>query len=115
MENSLTAGAANCSYDTPALALDGGKIVLALTGGDPTGTGFFCIDALTAEVAAAPQTGLLPQGSTGPLGYPLPFNVTTLTFNLGATLVQQVPETGAIRVYEEGDYTGKIGMEVIFK
>ncbi len=112
----------SCGYATPALALAGGKLVLSLTGADPTTTGFFCIDALTATVGATDVTStLLPTATfvaspvaTAATGYTLGFGATSLSFNLGATLVQQVPTTGSQRNYEAGIYTGKVGMEVTF-
>jgi hypothetical protein len=61
----------------------------------------------TATLASPP----VPTPATG---YTLGFGATSLSFNLGGTLVQQVPTDGAQRNYEAGTYTGKIGMEVTF-
>jgi hypothetical protein len=119
--NATDATNSSCGYATPALARAAGKVVLQLSAGDPNATGFFCLDAFTAAVGAtALSAGTLLPTSTAfgaaatdnTTGYTLPFGVTALTFNLGATLVQQVPTTGATRTYETGSYTGKIGMEV---
>lgn len=120
--NAADAVSAACGYDTAAAALTAGKITLSLAGADPTTTGFFCIGALTAAVGATDVTATLlptatfasPPVPTAATGYTLGFGATSLTFNLGATLVQQVPTTGSIRTYEAGSYTGKIGMEVTF-
>lgn len=95
---------ASCLYDTPAAALAANKVVLTNSVGDPT-IGFFCVDVFTSN-----RTGLLGAG------YALGFGVTTLTFDLGATLVAQAP-SGAVaagRTFEAGTYTGTLGMEVQF-
>lgn len=119
--NAATAVNANCGYDNATAALAAGKITLSLTGADPATTGFFCIDALTAAVGATDATAtLLPtQAALGGVGaaasgYTLGFGATSLAFNLGGTLVQQVPLTAPVRTYEAGAYSGKIGMEVTF-
>jgi hypothetical protein len=120
--NQGTAAHASCGYDNPAAALTAGKLVLSLVGGDPATTGFFCIDALTATVGATDVTAtLLPTATyvaisspTAATGYTLGFGATSLAFNLGGTLVQQVPTAGSQRTYEAGTYTGKIGLEVTF-
>jgi hypothetical protein len=93
---------ANCNYDTAALATAANKIVLDADG-DPT-NGIFCLDVFTSN-----RTNLLTTG------YALGFSVTTLTFNLGATLVSQAPTTnGLVRTYAAGAYSGEYGLEVIF-
>ncbi len=120
--HSAAATNSNCGYANPTAALTAGKVVLSLTGADPTTTGFFCIDALTATVGATDVTATLlptatlasPPVPTPATGYTLGFGATSLSFNLGGTLVQQVPTDGAQRNYEAGTYTGKIGMEVTF-
>lgn len=99
---------AACAYDTPALAVTGDKIVMQ-NGADPT-TGFFCVDAFTSN-----RTGLMPVGVTPATGYALGFGITTLTFDLGATLVAQAPTTDALqRQFAAGSYTGSFQMEVTF-
>ena len=125
MINSAGAVNANCGYENPTASLAAGKITLSLTGGDPTSTGFFCVDALTASVAGVDLAAgtLLPTSTAfgtaataNTTGYTLGFGATSVTFNLGGTLVQQVPVTTAAtpRTYEAGSYTGKIGLEVTF-
>lgn len=94
---------AECVYANPAAALTAGKVVLANTVGDPT-IAFFCVDVFTSN-----RTGLLT-----PTGYALGFGTTELTFNLGATLVAQAPNTAVTRTFEAGTYTGSLGMEVQF-
>jgi hypothetical protein len=115
--NAADAAAASCGFNTSALALAGGKIVLSAPGGDPNSvtTAFFCIDALTANVGATNVTAtLLPIGAGPAAGFTLGFGATSLAFNLGGTLVQQVPSTGVQRTYEPVTYTGQIGMEIFF-
>ncbi|MDP2787755.1 MAG: hypothetical protein Q8O79_06740 [Pseudomonadota bacterium] len=125
MINSAGAVNANCGYENPTAAGTAGKITLALTGGDPASTGFFCVDALTASVAGIDLAAgtLLPTSTAfgtvataNTTGYTLAFSATSVTFNLGGTLVQQVPVTTAAtpRTYEAGTYSGKIGLEVTF-
>lgn len=113
--NSADTANASCMFDTTAAAITattGLKIVLAHSAGDPL-TGFFCVDAFTSDRAGLLGTGVA-QG-TGGAGYALGFGVTTLTFNLGATLVQQSPLTDSMqRTYEAGVYSGTVGMEVTF-
>ena len=112
--NETTTALANCRFDNPTAALAAGKIALSLTGSNPNSTAFFCLDALTASVGGtAVPAGQLLQTTTAATGYTLGFNLTALTFNLGATLVQQVP-TDNPRSYEVGAYTGAFGMEVTF-
>ena len=115
----------SCGYNTPTAALSAGKIVLSIAGGDPATTGFFCLDALTATSGATDiTTTLLPTATfasppvpTAATGFTLPFGATSLAFNLGGTLVQQAPHDAASvqRTYQAGTYSGKIGMEVVFK
>ncbi len=113
---------AACHYENPAAALADGKIALSLVGGDPATTGFFCLDALTATVGATDVTAtLLPTATfvavpvvSAASGYTLGFGATSLAFNLGGSLVQQVPSALLQRTYEVGTYTGKIGIEVTF-
>lgn len=101
--NSASVAAAACTYDTPALALAASKVVLTNSVGDPT-IAFFCVDVFTTN-----RTNLLTTG------YAVGFGVTTLTFDLGATLVAQAPTTtGLTRTFEAGTYTGSLGMEVQF-
>jgi hypothetical protein len=125
MINSAGAVNANCGYENPTASLAAGKITLSLVGGDPASTGFFCVDALTASVAGVDLAAgtLLPTSTAfgtvataNTTGYTLGFAATSVTFNLGGTLVQQVPVTTAAtpRTYEAGTYTGKIGLEVTF-
>lgn len=78
------------------------KIVMTHSSNDPS-LGFFCVDAFTTN-----RTNLIGAG------YTLPFGVTELTFNLGATLVAQAPLTGAARTFEAGVYTGSFEMEISF-
>jgi hypothetical protein len=119
--NSPNTTSANCGFENPTAALAAGKIALSLTGSNPASTAFFCLDTLTASVGgAAVAAGELLQTSTAlaatstaATGYTLGFGLSALTFNLGATLVQQVPLTGT-RAYEVGAYTGTVGMEVTF-
>ena len=100
--NAASAALAGCMYDTSAAAITANKIAL-VNGADPT-TAFFCVDAFTTN-----RTALIGAG------YALGFGVTTLTFDLGATLVQQTPTTvGTTRTYQTGAYTGSFGMEVAF-
>ena len=123
--NAPTSADGSCGYDSPSDALTGGKIVLSIAGGDPATTGFFCLDALTATNTSGAiniTSTFLPTGTaaaspvaTDATGYTLPFGATSLTFNLGGTLVQQVPRTGSQRSYQAGAYEGQIGMEVFFK
>ena len=121
MKNATDATNSNCGYATPTEARAAGKIILQLSAGDPNATGFFCLDSLTAAVGTTALTAgtLLPTSTAfgaaataNTTGYTLPFGAQSLSFNLGATLVQQVPTAGATRTYETGSYTGKIGMEV---
>lgn len=106
--SNATEATAACAYDTPALAIAGDKIVMQ-NGADPT-TGFFCVDAFTSN-----RTGLMPVGVTPATGYALGFGVTTLTFDLGATLVAQAPTTDALqRSFAAGAYSGTFKMEVTF-
>lgn len=120
--NSPSTTSANCGFENPTAALAAGKIALSLAGGNPAATAFFCLDALTASVGGTAVTAgeLLPTSTalaatgTAATGYDLGFGLTSLTFNLGGTLVQQVPLTGVVRTYEAGSYTGQIGMEVTF-
>lgn len=95
---------AECAFDTPTAALAGNKVVLTNSVGDPT-IGFFCVDVFTSN-----RTGLFT-----PTGYALGFGITTLTFDLGATLVSQAPVTASLtRTFEAGTYEGTLGMEVQF-
>lgn len=101
--NAATAAASNCMYDTPADAITANKVVLT-NGADPT-TAFFCVDAFTSNRLQ------LVEGT----GYALGFGVTTLTFDLGATLVAQTPTgVGTVRTFQPGAYSGTFGMEVAF-
>jgi hypothetical protein len=96
-----TVAAADCNYDTPSAAKTAHKIVLE-NGADPT-TGFFCVDVFTTNRALLLTTG-----------YTVGFGVTTLTFDLGATLIGQSPLTAVTRTYQPGPYSGSFGMEVTF-
>jgi len=96
-----TVAAADCNYDTSTAATTAHKIVLT-NGADPT-TAFFCVDVFTSN-----RTNLFTTG------YALGFGVTTLTFDLGATLLAQSPLTAITRTYQPGAYSGSFGMEVQF-
>jgi|GEM_PF-3194242 len=104
--NAATVAAAECVYDTPEDARQDGRIVMSNDIGDPT-IAFFCIDNFTSN-----RAGLLD--AAGGTGYALGFGVTELTFQLGATLVAQVPATAITRSYEAGTYTASFDMEVRF-
>ncbi|OYY95330.1 MAG: hypothetical protein B7Y41_02160 [Hydrogenophilales bacterium 28-61-23] len=111
--NAATTAAASCLFDTSAAAITattGLKIAMTHSAGDPN-TGFFCADAFVSDRTGILGTGVLQ--ATGGAGYALGFGITTLTFNLGAALVQQVHST-APATYEAGVYTGQVGLEVSF-
>ena len=95
--------AASCLYDTPAAALAANKVALVHSSADPT-IGFFCVDVFTSN-----RAGLFTVG-----GYALGVGVSTLTFDLGATLVTQAPITAITRTFATGTYTGTVGMEITF-
>jgi hypothetical protein len=107
--NAVNSAAAACLQTTSALALAAGKIVMTHSAGDPN-TGFFCVDAFVSD-----KTGLIQTGAqSASTGYTMLFaDAGTLTFNLGATLVQQVMTSGQ-KNYEAGVYTGTIGLEATF-
>lgn len=94
--------AATCLYDTPAAALAANKVVLTHSSADPT-IAFFCVDVFTSNRAALFAAG-----------YSLGVGVTTLTFDLGATLVVQAPITAITRTFAPGAYAGTVGMEITF-
>jgi len=94
---------ASCLYDTPAAALAANKVALVHSSADPT-IGFFCVDVFTSN-----RAGLFTVG-----GYALGVGVSTLTFDLGATLVTQAPITAITRTFATGTYTGTVGMEITF-
>lgn len=102
-----TAAAATCLYNTPTDAITADKIILQ-NGADPT-TGFFCVDAFTSNLGTG-ATALIG----GATGYSLGFGVTTLAFDLGATLVGQAPIDAFQRNFAAGAYTGSFQMEVTF-
>jgi len=119
--NSPDTANSNCGFENATAANTAGKIVLSLASANPATTAIFCLDALNAAVGTTPipvgallQTSTaLAASSTAATGYDLPFGATSLVFNLGGTLVQQVPLSGT-RTYEAGSYTGSFGMEVSF-
>ena len=95
--------AAECVYDTPAAALAARKIILTHSVGDPS-IGFFCVDVFTSNRSNLFSTG-----------FQIGFGATQLTFNLGATLLVQVPSTNGIqRSFQAGSYSGTFGMELGF-
>jgi hypothetical protein len=97
---------AECMYASTTTAVTGNKIILT-NGADPT-TGFFCMDVFTTN-----RLQLLDTSSTG--GYSIGFGTTTLTFNLGATLIAQTPPAaGVVHTFQPGAYSGSFGMEVVF-
>ena len=101
---------AECFVDTATDALTAGKIVMTHSAGDPT-TGFFCVDAFESNKSGLIQTG----AQAASTGYIMLFaDAGTLTFNLGATLVQQVHSTTQ-RNYEAGVYTGTSNLEASFQ
>ncbi len=99
--------AASCVYDTPALAIAAGQVVLA-NGADPS-VAFFCVNGFTSN-----RLNLLGDTLVPATGYGLGFGVSALTFNLGASLITQAPADGVKRLYQPGAYTGTFGMEVVF-
>jgi hypothetical protein len=98
----FTASTATCIYDDSVPAIAAFKVALT-NSADPL-QAFFCVDGFTTD-----RTGLLTT-----TGYTLPFGTTTLTFNLGATLISQAPTTGLARTYQAGAYTGTFGLEIAF-
>lgn len=105
IDNAASAANAECAYDNTGAALSANKIILTST---PTAA-FFCLDAFTSNVPNLIGTGP-SQTATGHTT-----TSTTLTFNLGATLVMQAVATGSSRQYSAGAHTGQFGLEVVFK
>jgi outer membrane lipoprotein SlyB len=103
--NAASIAAAECAFDdlTDAEAAD--KVILKNS--DDVGAAFFCVDAFTNDKDA---------NLFSTTGYSLGFGITTLSFNLGATLVQQAVTGAAVDQlpYNPGLYSGVFEMEVAF-
>jgi hypothetical protein len=99
--NASSSALATCAFADLTAADTAQAITLTHSSGD-TSLGFFCVDAFTSD-----KLTILGAGQA------LGFGVTTLTFNLGATLVQQ-STVNSQKLYEAGLYSGQFGLEVSF-